>query len=63
MNVNSVRVFVPAALTGVPKDGDLSSLVGIQNGARKLKRRNKRGKAYGSIRDALRAERKAREYT
>jgi ribosomal protein S1/(E)-4-hydroxy-3-methyl-but-2-enyl pyrophosphate reductase len=61
MNVNSVRVFVPAALTGVPKDGDLSSLVGTKQRV-KIKEANKRGKrAYGSIRDALRAERKARE--
>jgi len=61
MSVNSVRVFVPAALTGVPKDGDLSSLVGTKQHV-KIKEAHNRGKrAYGSIRDAIRAERKARE--
>lgn len=61
MNVNSVRVFVPASLSGVPKDGDLNSLVGTTQKV-KLKEVNARSKrAYGSIRDVARAERKARE--
>ncbi len=61
MNVNSVRVFVPASLSGVAKDGDLSALVGTTQKV-KLKEVNARGKrAYGSIRDVARAERKARE--
>ncbi len=61
MNVNSVRVFVPASLSGVPKDGDLNSLVGTTQKV-KLKEVNARAKrAYGSIRDVVRAERKARE--
>ena len=61
MNVNSVRVFVPASLSGVPKDGDLNALVGTTQKV-KLKEVNARSKrAYGSIRDVARAERKARE--
>ncbi len=61
MNVNSVRVFVPASLSGVPRDGDLSALVGTTQKV-KLKEVNARSKrAYGSIRDVARAERKARE--
>ncbi len=61
MNVNSVRVFVPASLSGVPKDGDLNTLVGTTQKV-KLKEVNARAKrAYGSIRDVVRAERKARE--
>ncbi len=61
MNVNSVRVFVPASLSGVSKDGDLNSLVGTTQKV-KLKEVNARSKrAYGSIRDVVRAERKARE--
>ncbi len=61
MNVNSVRVFVPASLSGVPRDGDLTALVGTTQRV-KLKEVNARSKrAYGSIRDVARAERKARE--
>ena len=61
MNVNSVRVFVPASLSGVPRDGDLNALVGTTQKV-KLKEVNARSKrAYGSIRDVARAERKARE--
>lgn len=61
MNVNSVRVFVPAELTGVPKNGDLSSLVGTKQRVKIKETNNRRKRVYGSIRDALRAERKARE--
>lgn len=61
MNVNSVRVFVPASLSGVSRDGDLNSLVGTTQRV-KLKEVNVRSKrAYGSIRDVVRAERKAAE--
>ncbi len=61
MMVNSVRVFVPAFLTGVPKDGDLNSIVGETKKV-KLREVNPRSKrATGSIRDAARIERRANE--
>jgi len=66
--VNSNRVFVPASLSGVPRNGDLSELNGqtvelkiieIKDGSAKSRR------AVGSIRDSIRekerAERKERE--
>ncbi len=61
MMVGSVRVFIPASLSGVPRNGDLSALVGTTQKV-KIKEVDVRGKrAYGSIRDAARAERRARE--
>ena len=61
MMVGSVRVFIPASLSGVPRNGDLTSLVGTTQKV-KIKEVDVRGKrAYGSIRDAARAERRARE--
>ncbi len=61
MMVNSVRVFVPAFLSGVPKNGDLSSIVGTTKKV-KLREVNPRSKrATGSIRDAIRMERRANE--
>ena len=66
--VNSIRVFVPASQSGLPKDGDLNTLNGqtvelkiidIKEGSPRTRR------AVGSIRlaarEAARAERKARE--
>ena len=61
MMVGSVRVFIPASLSGVPRNGDLSALVGTTQKV-KIKEVDVRGKrVYGSIRDAARAERRARE--
>lgn len=61
MMVGSVRVFIPASLSGVPRNGDLSALVGTTQKV-KIKEVDVRAKrAYGSIRDAARAERRARE--
>ncbi len=61
MMVKGVRVFIPASLSGVPRNGDLSALVGTTQKV-KIKEVDVRGKrAYGSIRDAAKAERKARE--
>ena len=59
VSVNSVHVFVPASMTGVPKDGDLHSIVGT---TQKLKVIEVKGnRAYGSIRAVQREERKAKE--
>lgn len=62
MLVGGVRVFIPASLTGVPKDGDLSVLVGTIQKIKIIEvKQNERKRAYGSIRAVLREERKARE--
>ena len=56
---NANRVFVPASQTGVPKDGDLSTLVGttVQFKILEIKGR----KAIGSIRKVQRELRRAQE--
>lgn len=57
---NANRVFVPASQTGVPKDGDLSALVG-QKVSFKVIEVKQGKKAIGSIRVVLREERRAQE--
>ena len=59
--VDSVEIFVPASQTGVPRDGDLGSIVGtnVKLKVIEIKEHNKR--AVGSISVVLREERKARE--
>ncbi len=54
------QVFIPASHSGVPKDGDLSSLVG-QTVTLKILEIKDGKKAKGSIRLVLREERRARE--
>lgn len=57
--VNANRVFIPAALSGVPKDGDLQTLVGT---TAKLRIIEVKGKSIkGSIRSVLREEKRAKE--
>ncbi len=58
--VNSNRVFVPASQSGVPKDGDLSTLVG-QTVSFKVIEVKPNKKAIGSIRLVQREERRAQE--
>jgi len=60
MSINSVRVFVPGAHTGIPKDGDLSTLVGTTQRVKIIEIKADRRKAYASIRNVLREERRAR---
>ncbi len=57
---NANRVFVPGSHTGVPKDGDLSVLVGTDVKFRVLEIKPGK-KALGSIRSVLRDERIAKE--
>ncbi len=58
----SVRVFIPASLTGVPKDGDLHSIVGTTQKVKVIEiKQTDRKRAYASIRAVLREERKAKE--
>ena len=57
---NANRIFVPASQTGVPKDGDLSSIVG-QTVSFKVIEIKAPKKAIGSIRVVQREERRAQE--
>ena len=59
--VDSVRVFIPASQTGVPKDGDLSALVGTVAKMKIIEIKSFGKKAVGSIRVVLREERRAKE--
>lgn len=61
INIDSVRVFIPASLTGVPKDGDLATLVGTVQQVKIIEIKSERKKAYASIRAVLREQRRARE--
>lgn len=61
INLNGVRVFIPASQTGVPKDGDLSVLVGTTQRVKIIEIKADRKRAYASIRAVLREERKAKE--
>ncbi len=59
--VDSVRVFIPASQTGVPKDGDLNSIVGTVAKMKIIEVKPVGKKAVASIRTVLREERKAKE--
>ena len=58
--VHDNRVFIPAAHTGIPREGDLSTLVGQTVTLRILEIGEKK-RAKGSIRLVLRDEKRARE--
>ncbi len=59
---NGNQIFVPASHTGVPKDGDLSALVGTTQRFKIIEIDGQRkNSAKGSIRVVLNAERKAKE--
>ena len=57
---NANRVFVPASQTGVPKDGDLSTLVGTEVQFKIIEVKSPK-KAVGSIRLVQRENRRAQE--
>ena len=57
---NANRVFVPASQTGVPKEGDLSTLVGTTVSFKVIEIKAPK-KAIGSIRVVQREERRAQE--
>ena len=61
VSVNANRVFIPASQTGIPKDGDMSVLVGTVVRFRITEVRDHGKKAIGSIRSVVREERIARE--
>ncbi|MBQ8311232.1 MAG: 4-hydroxy-3-methylbut-2-enyl diphosphate reductase [Clostridia bacterium] len=60
INYNANRVFVPASQTGVPKDGDLSSLAGATVSFKIIEIKQGK-KAIGSIRVVQRELRRAQE--
>ncbi len=57
----SQRIFVPASQTTVPRDGDLSTLVGTTQKFKIIDLDASRRRVLGSIRVVAREERKARE--
>lgn len=61
MNVASNRVFVPASQTGIPKDGDMSVLVGTTQKVRLIEFDEGKKKALGSIKVILNEAKKAAE--
>ena len=61
ISLYSVRVFIPASLTGVPKDTDLQTIMNTTQKVKIVEIKADRKRAYASIRAILREERKARE--
>ena len=61
INIDGVRVFIPASLTGVPRDNDLDILVGTTQRVKIIELKSERKKAYASIRAVQREERRAKE--
>ena len=59
--LNSVRVFIPASQTGIPRDGDIASLVGTEQKVKIIDVNEQRKRAVASIRSIKREERKAEE--
>ena len=58
--IDSVRVFVPASLTGVPRDGDLHDIVGTTQKVKIIEIKPERKRAFASIRAIKNEERKAK---
>ena len=58
---DGVNVFVPASQTGVPKDGDLNSIVGTDVRFKVIETKDDGRRAIGSIRLVLREELKAKK--
>ena len=59
---NGAQVFVPASHTGVPKDGDIATLVGTTQRFKLIEiDPHRKNSAKGSIRVVLNAERRAKE--
>lgn len=59
--IDSVRCFIPASLTGVPRDGDLNSIMGTTQKVKIIEIKPERKRAFASIRAILREEKKAKE--
>ena len=61
LNFEGNRIFVPASQTGVPKEGDLNTLVGTVQKAKLIEVREDRKRAVASIRKVKNEERKEKE--
>ena len=61
VSTNLVRVFVPASQTGVPKDGDIKSIIGQTVKFKVIETDLNKHRVVGSIRSAAYEERKAIE--
>ena len=62
--VNSVRIFIPVSLTGLPRgctDEEVHALVGTTQKFKIIEIKDERKRALGSIRAVLREERRAKE--
>ncbi|MGI6742686.1 MAG: 4-hydroxy-3-methylbut-2-enyl diphosphate reductase [Eubacteriales bacterium] len=59
--LESIRVFIPASQSGVPRDGDLATLVGTTQRVKIIDLNEQRRRAVASIRAVIREERKAIE--
>lgn len=61
--INGVKVFVPASQSGLPREADLSTLLGTTQNVKITEINEQRRHAYASIRAVVREERKANEET
>ena len=57
--IDGVRVFVPASMTGVAKDGDMGALVGTTQEVKVVEIKDDKKKAIASIKAVLREKKKA----
>ena len=57
--IDGVRAFIPASMTGVAKDGDMSTLVGTVQEVKVVEIKDDKKKAIASIKAVLREKRKA----
>ncbi|MBQ3040481.1 MAG: bifunctional 4-hydroxy-3-methylbut-2-enyl diphosphate reductase/30S ribosomal protein S1 [Clostridia bacterium] len=57
--IDDVRVFIPASMTGVAKDGDMSALVGTTQEVKVVEIKDDKKKAIASIKAILREKKKA----
>ena len=61
ISLNGVKVFIPASQSGVPKNGDLSTLIGTEQRVKIIDLNEQRRRAVASIRAVVREEQKAKE--
>ena len=57
--IDGVRVFIPASMTGISKDGDISALVGTSQEVKVVEIKEDKKKAIASIKAILREKAKA----
>ena len=60
VSVKGMRIFVPASHSSIPRDGNLADLVGTVQKIKIIDVNETRRRAVGSIREALRDERRAK---